>query len=460
MSRASNRDFYPERLAAGSIGVAVNIGTRAALGLVLLQSAMLISVAGQKWRRAGREEPTSDNEERIATAALPENMALWRWCAGSEQFYAIERFRSIIGLPPTAALSRNAVRECIHPHDRENFDRLFAGASSADDVGEVVDSGFRIVAPEGEIRWLATRARVWRDASGNPLRASGVIIDMTDCKRTEAENERQQQQLAHLTRVAILGQLSGALAHELNQPLTAILSNAQTAQHFLAQDPVDLSEVRAIVQDIVNDDKRAGEVIRRLRAMLRRGGTQIQRLDLTQVTQEALALVHTNLLARKVNVHIRTAPDLPAVGADRVQIQQVFLNLLLNASEAMSGNAAHDRLIDIIAMSEGAMVHVKVIDCGVGIPDAQLESVFDAFHTTKPDGLGLGLAISRSIISAHGGKLWATGNEGRRGACFHFTLPALDSAVSSSVKSTRGNWTLGQYGPAQTTRRLTDKPLS
>jgi signal transduction histidine kinase len=150
----------------------------------------------------------------------------------------------------------------------------------------------------------------------------------------------------------------------------------------------------------------------------------MQQLDLSQVVHEVLALIHSDLVARKVNVSMRISPDLPAIGGDRVQLQQVFLNLLMNASEAMSGNTGQDRLIEIVAASEGALAHVKVIDRGVGIAEGELESVFDAFYTTKVDGLGLGLAISRSIISVHGGRLWASRNEGR-GTCFHFTLPAL-----------------------------------
>ncbi len=427
----------------------MSLRTRGALALVLLQSAMIIALARHKLRRSSPEVSFKDNEEGIALATLPENIALWRWSSSPEQFWATERFRAIIGLPATAPLSKEAVRQCIHSHDRSSFDHLFGHATHRRASGEILDSSFRVITSSGEVRWIVSKARIWRSSSGQVMRASGVVVDITDRKRTEAERERQQQQLNHLTRVAILGQLSGALAHELNQPLTSILSNAQTAQHFLSQDPVDLGEVRAIVQDIVNDDKRAGEVIRRLRAMLRRGGTQIQQLDLVQLVHEVLALVHSDLLARKVNVSLRISQELPAVSGDRVQIQQVFLNLLLNASEAMSGNPAHDRLIEIIAAREGATVHIKVIDRGVGISEAEFESVFDAFYTTKTDGLGLGLAISRSIISAHGGRLWATGNEGR-GSCFHFTLPALVTTGATFDRSTRRQLDLGPMRTLET----------
>jgi two-component system, LuxR family, sensor kinase FixL len=420
----------------------VSLRAQTKLALVLLQLSVVALLVAQRLRRSRRADSPTRSEERIALAMLPENLALWRWSAASQQFWATERFRTIIGLPSTTPLSRHAVRECIHGDDRGSFDRLFDDAVDGEGSGEVVDAGFRVVTSGGDIRWIVSKARIWRNSTGQVLRASGVVVDITDRKRFEAESERQQQQLAHLTRVAILGQLSGALAHELNQPLTSILSNAQAAQHFLEQERVDLSEVRAIVDDIVNDDKRAGEVIRRLRAMLRRGGTQIQQLDLTQIVHEVLALVHTDLVARKIKVSIRIAQDLPAVAGDRVQIQQVFLNLLLNASEAMNGNAARDRLIEIVAASEGAMAHVEVIDRGVGIAEDEIESVFDAFYTTKTDGLGLGLAISRSIISAHGGRLWATANAGR-GSCFHFTLPALSPLGLGNREPMHGQLDLG-----------------
>jgi two-component system, LuxR family, sensor kinase FixL len=244
--------------------------------------------------------------------------------------------------------------------------------------------------------------------------------------RQRAE-DKQRLQLAHLTRVAILGQLSGALAHELTQPLTAILSNAQAAQRFLSSDHVDLQGIRNILEDIVSDDKRAGDVIRRVRALLKRGETQLQRLDLPQVIRDVLVVAHTDLVVRQVEVSCRFAPALPAVQGDRVQIQQVLLNLLLNAAEAMIANGPHDRQIGISVAPEAAAVHVSIADCGTGIVPAQLENVFDPFFTTKSTGLGLGLAICRSIASAHGGRLWATNNTGR-GSTFHFTLPAKAEA--------------------------------
>lgn len=402
---------------------------RAIITAALLQGASVTMLIMQLLQRRRLEESLKKSEEHIALATLPRNLGVWRWDAAIGEFWATEHFRNILGLSGSQILTRRAVLGRIHPEDRAGLGQLYARASSK----EVVESDFRILTPGGEVRWIVSRTRSSHDGNGRLLHASGVILDVTDRQRAQAESDHQREQLAHLTRVAILGELSGTLAHELNQPLTSILSNAQAAQHFLETDPVDLTEVREILQDIVNDDKRAGEVIRRLRDMLRRGETRMQQLDLSQLTREALALAHSDLIVRHVEVNARVGPGLPAVPGDYVQIQQVVLNLLLNASEAMAGNAAHDRVIEIAAAHEGRIVHVMVMDRGVGIVEDQLEKVFDAFYTTKSNGLGLGLSISRSIICAHGGRLWATNNAGR-GSTFHFTLPAL-AAMSEPARA-------------------------
>jgi len=247
--------------------------------------------------------------------------------------------------------------------------------------------------------------------------------DLAAQRHAELEAKEQRLQLTHLTRVALLGQLSGALAHELNQPLTAILSNAQAAQHFLAADRIDPDELREILGDIVAADQRAGEVIRRLRALFKKGETQFQLLDANDVVREALDLAHGDLVTRHIEVSTDLAPRLPAVTADRVQLQQVLLNLLINASEAMSANTADERRLTVSTQPlAGGGVEVSVADRGPGIPEDRQPRLFEPFFTTKPQGLGLGLSISRSIVTAHGGRLWSTNNP-YRGATFHVALP-------------------------------------
>ncbi len=221
--------------------------------------------------------------------------------------------------------------------------------------------------------------------------------------------------------------MSGALAHELNQPLTAILSNAQAAQRFLKRDPIDLAEMQAILNDIIDDDKRAGEVIQRLRALLKRGEAQFQMINVNEVVAETLKLAQGDLIARNVSVSTRLAHGIASVRGDRIQLQQVLLNLVINAADAMSANPQGERRLTIATAADIAgQVRVSVVDQGHGIPEDRLCRLFEPFFTTKEHGLGLGLSISRTIVAAHSGRLWAENNLGR-GAALHLTLPVFES---------------------------------
>lgn len=250
-----------------------------------------------------------------------------------------------------------------------------------------------------------------------------ILRDVTEQRRMEGEAREQRTQLTHLTRVAILGELTGALAHELNQPLTAILSNAQATQRMLDKKPVDMAEVRESLKDIIDQDKRAGEVIRRLRSLLKRGESQHQRLDVNEIAAEAIDLAHGDLMTRSIIPRTHLGERLPPILGDRVQLEQVMLNLVVNACEEMAGVEPDRRRLEITTgVSRDGKVLVSVSDSGPGIPEARLKLLFEPFFTTKENGLGLGLSISRSIANAHGGRLWAT--SGPLGAVFHLELPA------------------------------------
>ena len=249
------------------------------------------------------------------------------------------------------------------------------------------------------------------------------IIDITERRRLEREAARQRDEVAHLSRVAMLGELSGSLAHELNQPLTAILSNAQAAQRFLAHNPPRLDKLAEILTDIVKNDRRAGAVIQRLRSMLRKEEAQRARLDINDVVEESLRLMRSDLLNRQVVATTVLDQQLPAVSGDRNQLQQVLLNVVINACDAMDGQEVDRRLLLHTRTTERGNIEISVADRGAGIPSADLERIFDSFVTTKAKGMGLGLAISRSIVEAHGGHLWATNNPDR-GATLHCELPA------------------------------------
>jgi two-component system, LuxR family, sensor kinase FixL len=252
------------------------------------------------------------------------------------------------------------------------------------------------------------------------------VVDITLRMHAERAAARQRDELAHLSRVAMLGELSGSLAHELNQPLTAILSNAQAAQRFLAQSPPRVDKLADILIDIVKSDHRAGAVIQRLRSLLRKEEAQRHPLDINEVVEESLRLMHSDLLNRQIVVSSELARGLPAVSGDRNQLQQVLLNLVVNGCDAMDGHRPDGRLEIRTQLTPNGNVEIAVTDRGAGIPSAELERIFEPFVTTKSHGLGLGLAICRSIVEAHGGRLWAT-NNADRGATLHCEFPPIVS---------------------------------
>ena len=282
----------------------------------------------------------------------------------------------------------------------------------------------QVMRPDGSTGWQQWIERVIVDAQGTAVEIQAICRDITELKLAEVEAQQRRDQVTHLARVAILGELSGALAHELNQPLTAILSNAQAGERLLEREAVDLAEIRDILGDIVSDDVRAGEVISRLRALMKTGSVDFEPIDLNDLTSEVLRLARGLLVEHRVAVTVRLAPALPEARGDRVQLQQVMLNLLLNACEAMFSNEPADRALAVSTAYDERGLVVSVVDNGSGLAPQAADRVFESFFTTKDAGLGLGLSICRSIITAHGGRLSASNNVGR-GATFTFALPAV-----------------------------------
>ena len=250
-----------------------------------------------------------------------------------------------------------------------------------------------------------------------------IVRDISDRKRAELDTAAQRQELAHLNRVLILAEQSGALAHELSQPLAAILSNAQAARRLLEQSPLDLDELRAALDDVIKNDRRAGAVIHRLRELLKKSTTVLQPLDVNEITLEALDLTRSDLLLREVPITTRLSTRIPAVLGDRVQLQQVILNLVLNACDAMSTVEPAEREIKLTTVADDSFVQIAIADRGVGIPEDQLDSVFEPFVTHRAQGLGLGLAISRSIVRAHQGRIEAQNNADGPGTTFRCFFP-------------------------------------
>ena len=270
----------------------------------------------------------------------------------------------------------------------------------------------------------------WYSTHLSPIKLNGEINavllitrDITDRKRIEDEIRRNREELAHVMRVATLGELSASLAHEINQPLTAILSNAQAAQRFLNSDKPDLEEVRDILADIILDDKRAGEVIRRLRALFRNAELEKKGLDVNRLIDDTLAIIKSETIMRNVSIKMESNKILHPVIGDQIQLQQVILNLVMNASEAMAALEGDSRKVIItLEREDEKSVKITIRDFGIGIDENKIDRIFEPFYTTKREGIGMGLSISKSIIEAHGGRLWAENNPDG-GATFHFTLP-------------------------------------
>jgi len=259
------------------------------------------------------------------------------------------------------------------------------------------------------------------------------ITDISERKRADRESALQRDELAHLSRVVLLAELSGSLAHELNQPLTAILSNAQAAVRFLAHSPPNLDEVRDSLTNIVENDKRAGEVIRRLRALLRKDPADHRRLDMNDVVLDVLRIIRSDLLNRNVEVVLDLEPNLKPIEGDRVQLQQVLLNLVMNGADAMADVSASRQITLHTHATDTGGVQVSVKDVGSGIAEEDIERIFSPFVTTKTSGIGLGLAVCVSIIQTHRGTIWATNNPSR-GATLHFRIPALGDSSHPVAK--------------------------
>lgn len=368
-----------------------------------------------------------ESEERMTMAAEAAGFGVWVWNVGRNRIWGSDRWLCQFGFGPDASPTFENVIQRIHPDDRLKVED---GVRRALEARVDYRVEYRVILPDGVQRWVSARGRVYPDANGKPARMMGASIDITARKHAELEVQRNRSEISHLSRVAMLGELSGSIAHELNQPLTAILSNAQAAQRFLAAENVDLAEIREILKDIVADDQRAGEVIRRLRLLLKKGEVHQQSLDLNEVVQDVLKLIRNDLLNHSILLKAMFAPGQLLVVADRVQLQQVLLNLIVNATDAMANAVPVEKRLVVITERFGkAGMRVSVTDSGTGLDPHVLNNIFTPFFTTKSTGMGLGLKVCRTIIGAHGGELNGMNNSGR-GATFCFTLPAASEAQS------------------------------
>jgi len=406
----------PNSTSLFSLGVVLVIGC--ALSADLLHAKPLVLELGER-------------EEEADLAADAASLGIWTRDIVSDRISASKKWRELFGFTPGERISIEQVLVRVHPDDQSAFgDRLTEAAKQRGDC----QSEFRLVLPDGNLRWIATLGRVEYDAKGRPLLSRGACIDVTARKHAEQEMLGLRQDIAHVGRVSLMGQLSSALAHEIKQPLSAILRNAEAAALFVQHPSPDLHEISAIREDVRKDDERASEVIDRMRTLLRREEVAMTSLDVGAVLADVGTLLHPDAVARQVALHLDVPAGLPPVHGDRVQIQQVLLNLILNGIDALEGAGHPGRSVTVTARrGAAASVEISVVDTGRGIAANQLARIFEPFFTTKQKGMGMGLSISRRIVESHGGRLWA---ESTRAAARYSALRCRSGARPSSERRT------------------------
>lgn len=386
------------------------------VAVILLQAALIAALLFERQRRRRTASALQESEARMNLAARAAGLSTWAWDVARGRIAATRRSRRRENPAVERSIEVSRLLETIHPADRESVDRAMQDALVK---GAEVDVEYRVVRPNGEVRWIAARGRT---ENANRQRLLGVALDVTDRKGAELQAARDRVALQHMTRVSVLGQLSASIAHQLNQPLAAILGNAEAARTMLSRDRVDLAELREICDDIVTEDHRAADIITHLRELFRRTELRREPIDMNALLNESLDLVRAELVIRQVTPVGTLASSLPTISGDRVQLQQVLLNLIVNAADAMAAAPEQERRLTLRTETIDAAVRVCIADRGPGIPPDDLKRVFEPFWSSKPEGMGIGLAISRSIVAAHGGIL-AAANNPDRGATFCFTLP-------------------------------------
>jgi PAS domain S-box-containing protein len=342
-----------------------------------------------------------------------------------KMFHLSDEALRLYGFDPSSpGISFERLYKATHPEDEPALREQFYGAISA---RKDYDLEYRIYRPDGAIRYL--RSLGHHDPAQEVGEYIGITMDITERKRAEEEHEKLRQletDLAHINRVNMMGELAAALAHEIKQPIAASITSANACLRWLAHDPPDLERARAAAARIEQDGNRAADVINRLRSFYKKGSPpKREMVDTTAVILEMAALLKTEATRYSIMIHSAVDADTPKILVDRVQLQQVFMNLMLNAIEAMKDTGG-ELTITARPNSQGQIVF-SISDTGVGLAQQSTEQIFDAFHTTKPEGTGMGLAITRSIVESHGGRVWATANQGA-GATFHFILPIEDEA--------------------------------
>ena len=396
----------------------------AALLLILAEGGLIFGLVMNLHRRRKVERSLADSEERLSLAAASAGAGIWVLDIDTGLFWGTPEAYALFGLPPDSSVNFETILNLVHPDDRNIVQNKIWHATESDS-GEIFSVEYRLVLADGEIRWLASNGRRQRLSQGQPLRLMGVTVDITDRKKIETEALDARKRLLHMERVLLMGELAASLAHELNQPLTAILSNANVAGRLLNSDSPDIDELKEIVKDISDDNKRASAIIRSLRSMVKMAETTRELSSINNLLADGISLIRGEAVLRDIHIETHFSDGLPQVLVDATQIKQVAVNLLMNAVESMSDMKGERRITVQTRSADRNSVLVTVRDTGKGFTEEEQKDLFEPFFTTKRSGLGLGLSLCRSIIESHGGRIWAE-NHRDKGATFCFELPAGD----------------------------------
>jgi PAS domain S-box-containing protein len=386
-----------------------------------LQSTNEVLEAASRKRECA-EESLRRSESYLAEAQKLTHTGSWVWLvAGRDALHLSDEWYCIYGFDPEKGMPTWEQRlERVHPEDRAKWQEAIELA-----VGEKSDYDveFRILLPDATVKYVHSVGHPVLHASGDLLQFVGSSTDITERKRVEESLRQAQADLARVNRVTTMGELTASLAHEVNQPIAAAVTNANTCLRWLSKDHPDVEEARAAALRIVKDGTRAAEIIKRIRLLFKKGTPPREFVDVNEVIREMVLLLRSEVARYNISIRTELAADLHQVMGDRVQLQQVMMNLIVNSIDAMKDVEGSRELAVRSQRAENEQVLVSVSDTGVGLPVQQADQVFQAFFTTKIQGTGMGLSISRSIVESHGGRLWAAENS-PRGASFRFTLPA------------------------------------
>jgi PAS domain S-box-containing protein len=406
--------------ALGTAGIAAV--TFIVLGLALLTSWMDRRFAAETLEL--QEEKLQESEHRFRDLVNSVEGIVWEADVPSFQFlFVSKQAERVLGYPVERWLSEPTFwKDHLHPEDREWALQLCQTATAEK---RDHDFEYRMIAADGSVVWLHDLVTVVVEGD-RVTRARGVMVDLTNRKQAEEGLRQAQADLAYVSRVSTMGELTASLAHEINQPIAAAVTNANTCLRWLAANPPNVEEACAAAMRIVKDGKRAAEIISRIHLLFKKGAPERELIDVNEVIQEMIVLLRSEAMRYSIAVRTELAADLLQVMGDRVQLQQVLMNLMLNGIDAMKDMDAGGELTIKSQHAENGQLLISVTDTGVGLPPQQ-EEIFNAFFTTKPHGTGMGLSISRSIVESHGGRLWAADSP-PRGASFYFTLPSKAEA--------------------------------